>query len=372
MKMINRMLALLLALLLPMTFAMAESETIIASVNGEAITYSVYYAVESAYVSQFAQAGVNVNDPTIYSYIQDMALSYLIQQRLMVQDMTAQGCFDFTEEEEAWCIEQGHLAWEQALAEVGEVLRVNLELEEGTDMTSAALSYAATLGVSEQNYVDEFRMQLATVAYYEWLLGGEGVTELDVITAYTERVEKSRALYANDVAAFETAMSNGEEVWYMPEGYRAVLQILLPVEGATDEERLLNAQPTVDEIYALLEGGESFANLVILYGADANFSDPSFFNTGYSVHRDSVVWEDAFIDAAFSAQMTAPGYWSRPFASDLGVHILYYLADVPGGEVPLTEEVYDALAYVIYSERTQTALMERIEVLSDASFVIIY
>ena len=99
MKMINRMLALLLALLLPMTFAMAESETIIASVNGEAITYSVYYAVESAYVSQFAQAGVNVNDPTIYSYIQDMALSYLIQQRLMVQDMTAQGCFDFTEEE---------------------------------------------------------------------------------------------------------------------------------------------------------------------------------------------------------------------------------------------------------------------------------
>lgn len=371
MKKLNALLCLLLCLLLPLSLACAE-ETVVATVNGEAVTYADYAAIESAYLYQYQLAGADLTDPAAYAYVQDLALTYVIQQRLVVQDMRAQGCFDFTQEEEDWCLEQGRLSWEQALADVGEMLRAEVGLEEGTDMTEAALAYAANLGVTEQTYVEEYRMQLATTRYHGWLVGGEGVSAAEVNAAYEQRVADSQALYAADVAAFETALSSGSEVWYMPAGYRAVLQILLPVEGESDAERLLNAEPTLNEIYAMLNAGEPFVNLIALYGADANFSDPAFYETGYSVHQDSVMWEDAFVQAAFSANMYGPGSWSQPFASDLGVHILYYLGDVPGGPVEMTEEVYDALAYVIYTEKTQEALNQRIEVLADAAEVVVY
>lgn len=371
MKSMMRTLCLLLAVLLPLSLACAE-EPVVATVNGEVITFADYNAIESAYIYQYQLAGADMTDPVAYAYVQDLALTYVIEQRLVVQDMTAQGCFDFTEEEEAWCLEQGHLAWEQALADVGEMLRVEVGLEEGTDMTEAALAYAASLGVSEQTYVDEYRMQLATVKYHSWLVGGDGVSAAEVNAAYEQRVAASQALYAADVAAFETAIATGAEVWYMPMGYRAVLQILLPAEGTTNEERLANAQDTVAEIYALLEAGEPFVNLIVLYGTDANFADPAFIQTGYSVHPDSIMWDETFVAAAFAPEMAAPGCWSQPFASNLGVHILYYLGDVPGGAVEMTEEVYDALAYVLYAEKTQTALAARIDVLAETAEVIIH
>lgn len=372
MKLLSRVMCLLMAMLLTQP-ALAETENpVIALVNGEPVYYTEYTAVESAFIYQYQLAGVDLTDPTAYAYVQDLALTYVIEQRLVKQDMQAQGCYNLTAEEEAWCAEQGHLAWEQALAEVGEMMRGTLELPEGTDMTEYALSYAASLGVTEQTYVDEYRTQLAMAKYYSWLVGGAPVTDAEVQLAYDERVARSRALYENDVPAFEQALSSGTEVWYMPAGYRRVLQILLPAHGESDAERLASAQAQVDEINARLEAGESFTSLIAEYGVDVNFSDPTFYSIGYQVHPQSILWEDAFVAAAFSPEMAAPGCWSKPFVSELGVHILYYAEDVPGGAVELNDEVYDMLAYLIYDARTQEALTKRIDVLAEEAEVVIY
>lgn len=371
MKLTTRILCLLLALL-PMSLALAEGDAVIATVNGEPMYDADYAVIENAYLYQYQLAGVDLTDPAAYAYVQDMALTYAIQQMLVTQDMTAQGCFELSEENELWCQEMGHLAWEQALDDVCEMLRVTLDLPEDEDMTEYALAYASELGVTAETYMNEYRMQLAMVNYYDWLLGGAQITEADVKAAYEARVADSRALYENDVPAFETAVTNGAEVWYMPAGYRSVLQILLPAEGETDEERLISAQATLDEINGRLAAGESFISLIGEYGTDANFSNEAFYSTGYQVHPESIMWEDAFVDAAFSAEMTAPGSVSLPFASDLGVHILYYLGDVPGGAVELTQEVYDALASVLYEGMAQKAFAERVEVLSDTAEVVIH
>ena len=373
MKNLLRILSVLAALMLCLPLACAQTgEAVVAMINGEALYASDYMAVESAFLYQYEMAGVDMADASNYAYVQDLALTYAMEQCLVRQDMKAHGCYDLTAEEEAWCLEMGKASWEKALADVGEMLRQILELPEGTDMSESALSYAASLGVTEQTYVEEYRTQLAMVKYESWLLGGEGVSDADVQAAYDARVSDSEAKYSSDVAAFENAMYTGAEVWYMPAGYRRVLQILLPAQGATDEERMASAAAQVAEINARLEAGESFQSLIQLYGADANFSDPAFYQTGYSVHRESIMWEDAFVAAAFAPEMAAPGCWSPAFASDLGVHILYYLEDVPGGAVPLTDEVRDTLASVIYDERTSEALADRIDVLAEEAVIVIY
>lgn len=369
----KHILSLLLALLMLFSCALAEStEAVIATVNGEDLLYSEYAAIEAAYLYQYEAAGLDLTDPDIYAYLQDLALNYAIEQMLVRQDMAAQGCYVFDEATEAWFDETGKAAYAAALADVVEALRASDQTLSEDELQVYALAYAESLGVTEQTYIDYYRDQYAAAKYYEWLIRDNPITDADVQTAYEARVAESKALYENDVAAFETAMSNGSEVWYKPAGYRSVLQILLPAEGETDEAKLQSVQATVAEITARLESGETFQSLIAEYGTDANFASETFLQTGYQVHPDSVIWEDAFVTAAFSAEMAQPGSVSQPFASDLGVHILYYLCDSAAGPIELTEDVHDALAYAIYVERYTAAQTQRINELADAAQVILH
>jgi len=373
MKHICRFLSLMMTLVMLAGVALAEmNDPVVATVNGEELLYSEYYAIESAYLYQYEAAGVDLTDDTVYAYLQDLALSYAIEQLLVVQDMRAQGCFDLDEETENWCVEQGNAAYEQALADVGDMMRETLGLVEESDVQEYALAYAADLGVTAETYIDVYRTQYATTQYQEWLIRENPVTEADVQAEYEKRVAASQALYEQDAAAFETDAANGKETWYRPEGYRSILQILLPAEGETEEAKLASVQETMEAINARLEQGEHFETLIREYGTDATFENEAFMASGYQVHPDSVLWEDAFVQAAFSAEMAAPGCWSKPFTSDLGVHILYYLNDSEAGAVALSEELYDALAYVIYSQRAQEAQSARISELVNAAEVVIH
>ena len=46
-----------------------------------------------------------------------------------------------------------------------------------------------------------------------------------------------------------------------------------------------------------------------------------------------------FTEAAFSEKMVKPGDVSDPVVGKNGIHILYYLRDVPGGKVEMTDEI---------------------------------
>lgn len=367
----KRIPALLLALLMLLTvnFAEGAEDGVIATVNGEALLTSTYSAIETAYFYQYEAMGADLTDAATCAYIQDLALSHAIDQLLLRQDMRAQGCYDLDADTEGWCAEQGKAAYSAALNEVIESLRT----PESTDdeLTVYALAYAASLNVTEQTYVDFYRDQYAEAQYYAWLTREGPVTDEDIQSAYSELVENSRALYENDVPAFENALSSNAEVWYRPAGYRRVLQILLPAQGDTETDRLASVRSAVDAISERLKNGERFEDLIAEYGTDASFDNADFLTAGYQVHRDSVIWADAFVAAAFSEDMAQPGCVSQPFASDLGVHILYYLADVPAGAVELTPEVRDALHAALYTQRCRAALSERLEALADTAEVVI-
>lgn len=378
---IKRILPLLIVLLIVLAVALvlilgnsgssADTATSpVATVNGEPLLPNDYTAIESSYLYQAEAAGADLSDPSVSAYFQDLALTYAIEQMLVKQDMRAQGCYDFDAETEAWFAEQGKAAYEAALENVMESMRGTVPTDE--DLPVYALAYAQSLNVTEQTYVDFYRTQYASAKYYEWLIRDNPITDEAVQAAYNERVTQSKALYENDIAAFETAMSNGTEVWYKPAGYRSILQILLPAEGNTAENKLQSVQSTVDEINARLENGESFQSLIAVYGTDANFANESFLSTGYQVHADSVIWDDAFVTAAFSSEMVQPGCVSLPFASDLGVHILYYLCDSSSGPIELTEDVHDLLAYSLYTERYTAAQAQRINELVEAAEVVIH
>lgn len=368
----KRILALTLSLLLSLTPCLAETlqDYVLATVNGEDLLYSEYLPLEAAYLYQLEAAGANVDDPAFAAYFQDLALSHAIEQMLVRQDMKVQSCYDFDAETEAWFLEQGKAAYAAALQQVKDSLRSTTTTEDELD--TYALAYAASMNVTEQTYVDFYRDQYASAKYYEWLIGDNPITDADIQTAYDDCVAESKSLYENDIPAFETAMNSGSEVWYMPAGYRSVLQIFLPATGNTAEAQLASVQPQLDDIYARLDKGEPFQSLIAEYGADANLKDEAFLAAGYQVHERSVIWEASFVAAAFSQEMAQPGCWSQPVVSSLGVHILYYLCDTVSGPVALTDSIREALSYRIYTERYTAAQAERIDVLAESAEIVIH
>lgn len=370
---IHRLTALLLSLLLLFSCVLAEStdDKLMATVNGEELRYSAYVTYLTQY-QQLLSGAYDETDETQAAYIEDLALTTAIQDMLIEQDMRAKGCYDFDEETENWIQEQGQTAYETALTNVGEVLRAELGYSDEEDMSSFALSYAKALGVTAEDYIAVYRKQRAMVNYYTVLLGENPVTEDAIQSAYETNVAASKERFEGDAAAFETALYSGEEVWYKPEGYRSILQILLPAEGDTDEARLESVQATVDAIGERLNAGESFQTLMAEYNTDTAFDDADFLTVGYQVHRDSVVWDEKFVAAAFSERMAQPGCWSDPIVSDAGVHILYYLCDSKSGAIEMTDAIHDALSYTLYQEMCSEALSARLNELSDSAKVVLY
>ncbi len=102
-----------------------------------------------------------------------------------------------------------------------------------------------------------------------------------------------------------------------------------------------SVQPTVDEIMTKFQAGTAFVDLVAEYGTDPGMQTPDNLNKGYMVHADSILWDPAFTAAAMS--MEKVGDVSEPTVGSNGVHILYYLRDVPAGAVDMTEEIRNTL-----------------------------
>lgn len=191
--MFKRILTLLLALMMMTAGAFAEeaetaqteTDAVVALVNGEALMSSDYEPVRENYLTSYAALGYDIQDETVSAYLDDLALTAAIQNLLVEQDMKAQGCYDFDEETEKWCAEQGQTAYESALVQVAETLNKTLELEdEDETLQKYALQYAELLGVTAQDYIDVYRTQYATMLYYAWLTQDCPVTEEEIQAEY--------------------------------------------------------------------------------------------------------------------------------------------------------------------------------------------
>ena len=198
--------------------------------------------------------------------------------------------------------------------------------------------------------------------------------------------------------------SSMDYAWYRPAGFRAVKHILLPVDAELmqtyqdlqarleeqvesetegDEESAAaaaaaeetadaeaTAEPTeepvtqeqvdeakaailasiadkIDEIYAKIEEGVDFDELIAEYGVneDGTASDPgmtseSYKTSGYEVSSASTNYVAPFVEAAFSVDNV--GDVSAPYISSYGVHIVKYIADIPAGPIEMTAEQREA------------------------------
>lgn len=389
-KHLSRLLALCLALIMALSasFAMAENDldAVVASVDGENITVSELQAYLDYLVSQdYAQA----DD---YS----LALEHMIEDKVKAAKIKELGLDQFTAEEEESIKVQAAELMENAINNYVSYYLTDDTEEARAQLREQAAAYYEAIGVNEEyamEYLKEEYVPYVKLEEYALKDKDLAVTEEEIRAEFEETANIHKQYLEGNVATYEVyQMYYGSDYfWYVPEGYRGIIHILLKVddelltayqdaqaayeESVTEEAPegdealkaardeaynavMVSKQAEIDDIYARLEKGESFTDLIAQYGEDTGMKDESKLASGYDVHKDSMRYDPVFTACAFSDKMQKPGDYSDPVITSYGIHILYYLRDIPGGIIEMTDAIRDEIEQSLLTNKQYTALTE--------------
>lgn len=346
--------------------------------------YESYLATLKDYYGNY---GYDVSDPELQAMLKQFALQTGVEYAVMDQKLAELG-LTLTEEEKAAAVEDAKADWnatvEDGLAYYG--LTSETSEEERANLMVTVLAELESKGYTEESYQEDAVMYAGYDKLFAHMTKDITVTDEEVVEYYNNLVEGDKALYENDAANYEQVQYMNQlyvmygmadyatGVYYKPAGYRLVTHILLGVDeslltaytdlqAAYEEQQnaaeeggeatgtpvtaeevenarlaiLASVQPTVDEINQKLADGATFAELIPQYTTDPGMMDEASIAAGYEVHMDSVNWVIPFRDQAFTVDTI--GAVTAPVVTDYGVHIIQYVADVPGGPVELTDEL---------------------------------
>ncbi len=112
-------------------------------------------------------------------------------------------------------------------------------------------------------------------------------------------------------------------------------------------------QPKIDEIKQKLADGANFNDLVAEYGADPGMSTEEGRAAGYQLHALTSGYDPAFFQAAMALEKV--GDVSEPVLGSFGVHLIYYMKDIPSGAVELTDSLKEIIKNILADEKKEEA-----------------
>ena len=388
----KKILSLLLCLCLLFSAAALAEDTaaaelqdtdVLATVNGTELTWADVEPVYDSLVSSYGNY-YDLTDSANVELFRAVAMQNKINEVIMQAKIAELG-IALTDEEAADAENDAQTDWDTAISNY--ISQQHSELtdessQEDKDAANAeAVQYYNDLGYSPESLKENYKLYALYDKLEATIVQDVTVTDEEVEALYQELVESDRALYENDIAAYvdynnyvdQMAMyamyygtdSSMDYAWYRPAGFRAVKHILLPVddelmknyqdlqarlEEQVDEAKaaiLASIADKIDEIYAKIDEGVDFDELIAEYGVkeDGTASDPGmtsepYKTSGYEVSSASTNYVAPFVEAAFSVENV--GDVSAPYISSYGVHIVKYIADIPAGPIEMTEEQREA------------------------------
>lgn len=164
-------------------------------------------------------------------------------------------------------------------------------------------------------------------------------------TANTELANlNSEKLEVKNGEAGEDARSE-EEIQDDIDAKKAEIEVLEAEKEACEAACIADVQDRVDEIYARLDAGDSFEEVMAEYGEDPGMQEGVSMTRGYYVCASSEAWDYSFRNAAMDLENVGD-YSEEPVVGSSGVHIIYYNSDVTPGAVAMDDirEEFTAMA----------------------------
>ena len=327
----------------------------------------------------------------------ELAIEYTIQNRVLDGKIKELGLDQFTAEEEEALRSEANATWEDAIASYISYFLTDDTDEAREKARQEGIEYFNAYGYSEEALYDSMKTSAAYDRLEQHILEGRdtAVTAEEIRADFEAQAAQQQASVQDNIYMYELYQNYyGMNFWYVPEGYRGIIHILMKVdedllsayqsaqaafeESVTDEAPegsaelkaardaaldavLASKKAEIDDIYARLANGEDFASLIAQYGEDSGMTDASYLAKGYAVHKDSVIYDPVFTSGAFSEKMQQPGDTSDPVVGSYGIHILHYLRDIPSGIVELTDEISAEIEEALYTEKVNSIYAEVID-----------
>ncbi len=296
--------------------------------------------------------------------------------------------------------------------------------------TSAYLEgYGLNLDTLYQDQLEAY----AKERLYAYVVDQIAVTDEEVQAEYDTLVAADQANYQDGAYAYESAATSGTDIYWNPEGYRAVKQVLIVfsddqaaryseitsrISALENELAALNAtpapettaaadataeatieptteprsaelisadidaanaeldqlyaelMPTVQEVVDLFHAGTGIDELISIYGGDPGMTAEPGMTDGYVVSAKSVYWDAAFTEAAMS--IANVGEISQPARGANGIYIVYYLNDIVPGAADfeaVKEEVKSTLLETRQTEAYDAQLGQWMEELNVTYYI---
>ena len=385
-----------------------DAGTLLCTVNGKELTYGDIAPFIASYLEMYtSEYGYDANDPQLIAFCNQAGM-YMAQQYAILESIGEEQNVAFTDEQKALATADADAQWQQVVdyymsAQYG-ISEVSTEEEKNTALANT-LATLESMGYTQEAFVND-AIEAAKEQNILDAICKDVVVPDEAVQAYVDETIASQVeLYGEDVSYYEMMQYYGYPTYYRPEGYRAVTHILLKVDdallntyselSATFEEQstetdtevpegeeaaaetaepaepvtaeqveearqaiLASVQSTIDEIMAKFNAGTSFADLVAEYGTDPGMQQEGMLETGYEVAAGSIMWDLPFRDGAMSIQNV--GEVSEPVVGANGVHIIYYLKDIPGGPVTITPDEWESIRNELLDEQKNNAINETI------------
>ena len=362
MKFTAKLFAMVLTavMLLCMTGFAAEEDPVLFTFNGQ--EYPVSYVETLMY-------GYDSNGYITSPYAFDEAIDYLIVNKLApLAKANELGLDQFTDEEKEKIYTLAEEYYEQLLDAYVEYYTDQIESDEEA-LREEIRAYWADIGTTvevakETHLFNQIKARLMETIDVE-------VTEEEIVEVFNQQVEKDKNLFENNISAYEYYTYYLDySVWYRPEGYRSIQQIMLMVDEDLvedykeqltegDEKKIAKAEKAmldsrkedIEAIYARLDAGEDFITVMNEVTEDPAL-DEWVQENGYYVHQENTIWPENFAAASFSEELKEIGdYASQPVVSKNGIHIVMYAGDIPGGGPELTDDIREGIVDYITNEK---------------------
>lgn len=130
-------------------------------------------------------------------------------------------------------------------------------------------------GMQEDGYTDY-------EAFEDDLMDGYQCTEDEIKEYYNEAVAQDEKNYKDNIALYEQVLYDTDtDIWYIPEGYRKVLEIVL--NG--DDEELEDKMEAIKDAAA---NGRDFSELVKEYSIEEETKREEILEDGFKMNQESI------------------------------------------------------------------------------------
>ena len=205
--------------------------------NNDYLEYMISYY--SDYASYY---GYDISTEEMASTIRQYSLQYTMRTALIRQKAVELGLGEITDENRAAMEATAKTQWEEIIQSYIEDAGTLTDESTDEDRQAARADAEAqllTIGYDEARYVSEYiegaSEQLLTERVQDYLTEGKTVTDEEVQAYFDDLVKEDRETYEGNVSTYEFyTQYYGQSSYYVPEGYRSIVHILLPV----DEELL--------------------------------------------------------------------------------------------------------------------------------------